>query len=369
MHSVAILGAGFGGLSAAHKLIAHGAKVTIFDKGYYPGGRIASRRIHNPPLHIDYGAQYFTAHHPLFKTFTQQWHTQDLVSPWNPRLMIFHEDGTHDMAPDHAHTRWVGTPHMNRVAEYLAKKLTILNLHRVTALAIEPTSNTFSVTTATHEASPRQEHKGFDSVIINMPAPQAADILDTLAFTSPLTHLAKQSPMLPCWTATYMFHPNFTPSFDAAFVNIKNSPISWVANNASKPQRSHKYASWTVHSTPSWASEHLEKTPKDIDPVLFDAFSKLFPDQLPDPLFRRAHRWRYARPDSDAQVPPTETIDPSHSIVICGDWLMGGRVEGAFLSGLRAAQLLVNRHQLRAVHRTPPFIWEEDPDDSKYSRE
>jgi hypothetical protein len=51
----------------------------------------------------------------------------------------------------------------------------------------------------------------------------------------------------------------------------------------------------------------------------------------------QAHRWRYAQPSADtSEATPRVAIESWNAtsrIGVCGDWLRGGRVEGAILSG------------------------------------
>ncbi|MGA8880775.1 MAG: FAD-dependent oxidoreductase, partial [Azonexus sp.] len=56
---LALIGAGIAGLSCATALQQAGLKVSLFDKGRGPGGRMSTRR--GDDWQCDHGAQYFTA--------------------------------------------------------------------------------------------------------------------------------------------------------------------------------------------------------------------------------------------------------------------------------------------------------------------
>ena len=61
------------------------------------------------------------------------------------------------------------------------------------------------------------------------------------------------------------------------------------------------------------------------------------------------HRWLYASYNS-AIAPCGVLYDPKMHLAIAGDWTLGGRVENAWLSGVEAAQrLLENQRILKEV--------------------
>ena len=69
--SIAIIGTGLAGLSAAQTLTAAGHDVQLFDKSRGSGGRMASKR--SDAGSLDLGAQYFTARDRRFVEVVQQW--------------------------------------------------------------------------------------------------------------------------------------------------------------------------------------------------------------------------------------------------------------------------------------------------------
>ena len=56
----------------------------------------------------------------------------------------------------------------------------------------------------------------------------------------------------------------------------------------------------------------------------------------PAPLAATAHRWRYA--DTEPALMQGSWWDAQMRLGLCGDWLHGGKVEGAWLSGRALAQ-------------------------------
>jgi hypothetical protein len=78
-------------------------------------------------------------------------------------------------------------------------------------------------------------------------------------------------------------------------------------------------------------------------PALLDAFAHVLGRQLPTPDVTSAHRWRFAAP---AQPLGLRCLaDEGRHLYACGDWCLGGRIEGAFMSGLAAASAILTRTQ------------------------
>lgn len=71
IRSALVVGAGLAGLVAAQRLAAAGIRVTVFDKGRGPGGRMATRR--EGDACWDHGAQFFTARDPRFAEMVARW--------------------------------------------------------------------------------------------------------------------------------------------------------------------------------------------------------------------------------------------------------------------------------------------------------
>ena len=84
-----------------------------------------------------------------------------------------------------------------------------------------------------------------------------------------------------------------------------------------------------------WAATRLGESKREIAQTLlghsFDA-AALAPRA---PVHLDAQRWSYARPDREVQKGCIWHNE--HAVALCGDWCSGGRVEGAFLSGVAAA--------------------------------
>ena len=321
--AIAIVGAGIAGLAAARQLQDAGHHVQVFDKSRSTGGRLCTRR--GEGWQADHGAQYFTARHADFAVEVQRWREAGAITLWQPRLTVLGGAAGHQLDP--GVQRYVGTPRMGAPAKLLADGLTVQT--QATVSAIERVAGQWQVHTTEHAAWPVL----FDSVLLAQPAAQAATLLGSAQ--SPLAALARSVTMRGCWALMLRFEQPVDWGFDAAFVN--DGPLGWLARDSSKPGRTGQ-ETWIAQATPAWSEAHIEATAEQVLQQLLPVFTGWTGAV---PLRSAAHRWRYA----DCAAPATVGCvwSAQEQLGLCGDWLNGGRVEGAWLSGRQlAAQLLMS---------------------------
>ena len=315
---LALIGAGIAGLSCATALQQAGLKVSLFDKGRGPGGRMSTRR--GDDWQCDHGAQYFTARHAEFRAEVARWQQAGVADLWEPRLWRF--DGDSREHRESTVERFVGTPAMTAPARYLASTLSVqapANIQQIRRQA-----HGWQVCSAEHgwlETS-------FSAVLLALPAPQVAPLFKQLA--PELFALAESAVMRGSWALMLRFTAPLDLAFDAAFVN--QGPLRWIARNSSKPGRNGK-ETWLLHASPEWSEAHLEDDPERVAGALLYAFGQL---SGPAPQDWTAHRWRYA--DTEPPLDEGCAWRPDIGLGLCGDWLNGGKVEGAWLSGRALAE-------------------------------
>ena len=317
--SVAVIGAGISGLICARTLHDHGLKVTVFEKSYGPGGRTATRRA-DPNLSFDHGAQYFTARDPHFARYVEAWIEQGIVAEWNGRIVEI--DGGEVSPKTDQPRRYVGVPGMKAMAQHLATDIELRRETRIIGLA--RTRNRWELTDAGS-----QEHPSFDDVVVAVPSPQSVDLLGEHSFATEV----REVHMTPCWTVLAAFERPIGVPWDGAFVH--DSPLGWVARNSSKPGRNPSVDCWVLQATPDWSATHLKLTRPDVTALLIAQFAEIIPNPEPSPIHLDAHLWRFSA--TPQKLNRAALFDPTTRIAVCGDWLAGGRVEGAFRSGVAAA--------------------------------
>ncbi len=307
---IAIIGAGLAGLACAARLARAGQSVSLFDKGRGPGGRMSSRRVATDAgeAGFDHGAQYFTVRDDGFRAQVDAWHHDGLVAPWPAA------------GPD----CWVGTPAMNAPVKRLAASASVRWNTRVDALSGEP--GRWTLRGAGLESGGDEEP--FDTVLLAVPAENAQPLLDPVA--PALAARAAATPAQPCWTVMAAFAGRVPFEAD---VMKEYGPVGWAARNSAKPGRGGPEA-WVIQAGPEWSREHLEQAPDMVVPLLLSALSDRVGETLPAVLTASAHRWRYARSGSAGDG---LLWDGARRLGVCGDWLLGPRVECAWVSGDRLA--------------------------------
>ena len=323
---IAIIGAGMAGLSCAGALQETGYQVTLFEKSRGPSGRMSTRS--SASWQCDHGAQYFTARSPEFRAEVSRWEAAGVAAIWSPRLQV--------LAGEHAHQRdaellrFVGLPKMTAPGRWLAAPLTIEPGHSVKQIRRSAEGWQLETVEAGWLATQ------FDSVLLAVPAPQAAPLLAPVA--PEMAALASGARMRGCWALMLQFNSTLALPFDAAFVN--QGRLRWIARDNSKPGRQGP-ETWLLHATAEWSEARLEDNAKDVEAELVDAFRQACtPIDIPLPQDSSAHRWRYA--DSFPALTQGCAWDKALGLGMCGDWLNGGKVEGAWLSGRQLAARLMH---------------------------
>jgi renalase len=318
--SVAVVGAGLAGLACAAALQAAGCRVIVLEKSRGVGGRMGTRR--GDGWQADHGAQYFTARDAGFRSAVAAWQAAGAVAEWRPRLQVIgaRRDGSQQEEVDTQ--RFVGVPGMTAPARALASGLVLHTRHTVAALY--PEAGQWRVHTVESGALPER----FSHVLMALPAAQALPLLQPHA--PAMAELAGSARMQPCVAMMLRFDTPTALPFDAAFVN--DGPLRWIARNGSKPGRQGA-ESWTVHAGEQWSSAHLDTPLPDACALLMRAFAEL---GGPSPAAWTGHLWRHASGGHD--LAERCAFDPRRGLGLCGDWLAGGRVEGAWLSGRALAK-------------------------------
>lgn len=315
------MGAGIAGLRVGRRLAEAGIDVQLFDKARGAGGRVSTRRTEQGPF--DHGAQYFTARDPRFRRVVEAWHAAGVVAPWAGRFVRVSARGEVSEVPPAE--RFVGLPGMSGIARALRGDLPI-------ELGVRVASAQRTDAGWALRCDAGFELGEFDRLVVAVPAPQAVPLLGR---APRLARVARAARMRPCHAVLVCFASRIPVGFDGAF--IEGRALGWAARNAAKPGREGGEC-WVLHTDAEWSEEHVDTPPDKVETVLLDDLRDALDVGLPRVQSISTHRWLFARA---VAVPETEVWDASLGLGICGDWLVGDRVEDAFLSGEALADAIL----------------------------
>jgi hypothetical protein len=316
MKSVAIIGAGLAGISLANQLGGN-YEVTIYEKSSAVGGRMSTRQFQD--FQFDHGAQFFTARTKEFGKLIDEAIDQRIVRAWKPKIVTL-DTANRNFKREWFETHYVAQPGMSGLCEYLASDLSIKFQSPVTAYYHEK---------GIWKLFGREEKElgHYDWIINALPSSQLVSLLPS---DSRLLKEAQAASYLPCFSLMLGYQSDLQLNFETAIV--RNSPISWIAVDSSKPERTGLY-SLLVHSDNEWANENIGRDISDIEQELLAALRELLGGNVVHPDYISTHRWLFAKVKSAAD---TEfLLDSEQKIAACGDWCLGSRVEDAYISGLK----------------------------------
>lgn len=294
------------GLAAAQRLKRTGLSPVVFEKSRGLGGRMATRRTQFGAF--DHGAQFFKVRDPRFRELVAAWSASGSAAPWF----------------DNA---FVGTPSMAVPARCLAAGVEVRHGLTITALSRQASG---WIVESDGPSDEERQHGPYATVILAMPAPQALALLRSADIDFPALRKVQ---MAPCWALLFSLDRQI-PQIDG-HLRPKHPAIAWIADNASKPERSPDQHCYVVHATPAWSRENLEISADDAALRLFahvrEALATAASALDLEPTFMTAHRWRYALVEEPAGS--TFLWHSEARLGTCGDWCLGPRVECAFQSG------------------------------------
>lgn len=314
IRSVGIIGSGMAGLTCAIRLSAVGIRVGVYEKSRGPGGRMSSKRADGQATSLDMGAQYFTIRNTRFRHFLEGYAGFETFAEWSARLL--HESPDGGLESFTSQQRFVGTPRMSAITRSLSRHVQINYNVRAERLAHDDDGWWIF-------AEDGQQVGPYDALVLTPPPAQATGLLD--GFPELQSEMARYR-MLPCLAVALRFEAPLPFDFEGVQL-VKDPVLRWAGLNSSKPGRDDSQPWWVLHAQPEWSLTHLDVPIDAARDNVIDAFCNRF--KLVEPVAETAvHRWRYAIPDT--KVGPGHLWYPSVNLGICGDWLAGGRIEGAF---------------------------------------
>ena len=115
-------------------------------------------------------------------------------------------------------------------------------------------------------------------------------------------------------------------------IKFDDNILSWAAYENSKKRFKNSQALWTVQSSISWARKNINdlKKNKKIENNLISRFLNLTGYKKDKIVFKKTHVWKYSYNFNKTSF--KSYWDKKYRLGVCADWLIGPKVEDAWLS-------------------------------------
>ncbi len=316
--TIAIIGAGIGGLTLAREL-AHDTEVVVFEKARGVAGRMATR--YADPFFFDHGAQCFTARTKAFQGFVRPLIEEGVIAEWKGKVINL-EAGKKTTKRLWFEVHWVASPNMNSLCKHVSDGVDIRLSTEVAPLGARQKDGW-------HLMDKEGKPLGvFDWVISTAPPAQTAALFgNALSKTAPMA----SSTLSGCYALMLGFNRPWDQSWIAA--KVRSSPLKWISVNSTKPGRNPDVTCFVAHSRGSWADEHMNMDMKEAEALLVDEFTKVTGIDARAADFTALHRWRYAIVEDTSQ--PGAYLDVDKKLAAVGDWSATSRIEEVWLSAMQ----------------------------------
>ena len=334
--SVAVVGGGIAGLAAARALQHAGVRATVFDKGRSAGGRAATRR--REPHQFDHGAQFFTVRTPGFAAALRPLQAAGVVQRWHGPFRTL-AGGVVGGDPRPGAERWVAAPGMSALPRAFAAGLTLAVSARIDGLQRAAAGSGWTLAGIDVATNAAVAHGPFDAVVLAIPTAQAHALLRTSGLAGPVAAAAaaRAEALQPCLAALVAFAEPLADADGAWFVT--DDELAWAAHDGGKPGRGGG-PTYVLHGASAWSLQRFDQDVTQNAQALVAAFARCLGRSLPPLAHVEGHRWRYALA-AEGEPGGAAVVDAGLRLALCGDGLVGGRVEGAWVSGVAAAEQLL----------------------------
>lgn len=333
MKDVIIIGAGLSGLVCAQQLRQSGVDVTIIEKSAGVGGRMATRRMQG--TWVDHGAQYISVRSDGFGRFIHRLQEKGIVQLWTRNFYSLTPEGLKPPIADEMYPRYCCPQGMTAIAKYLATDQKIIHNTRIVAVAVKDQK--------WHLTTDNEQEIVASALISTVPAPQFLPLFEAVLTPVPsFLKTVRSIKFTPSVTIMAGYAASHTvPKEWQAIQCIDDPVLSWIGLDSSKHPEQSNQPVFVFQSTAEFACQSLEETDLEhmAKPLLIQA-GKYLESWLSNPEWWQVHRWRYAFAEEALGVACLTTEIPL-PLICAGDWCAGSNVEGAYHSGLAAADSML----------------------------
>ena len=297
---VVVVGAGISGLAAARSLVSAGHSVKVLEKSRGVGGRMASRR--RGDVRFDHGAQFFTTRSAEFSGLVDEAVEAGAVVEW-----------TRGFGEADGYPRWRGTEAMTSLAKWMGADLDVVTETTVVDLADHPAR----------------------AYVLTAPVPQSLAVL-SMSKLLPDPELALRLATEIAYRPTIAVMSTFEGSTNLAdhggHQAHDDPAVTFVADNRAKGVSS--VPALTFHLSEEWSHRWWKGDDDELVAAVWAAAADVVGEATP--VESSVMRWRYAGP---TRMWPEKCVvwGDEPLVALAGEAFDGPKVEGAFLSGLAAA--------------------------------
>jgi renalase len=334
--SCLIVGAGLSGLIAARRLADGGRKALIIERERAVGGRLAALRMEpeatsgrskGAPAVFDYGAQFFTVREDRFEQIVAEWQSEGIVQEWSRGFATgdgsYYADG---------YPRYRAVPDMAAIARQLGRGLDVRTGVEVTRLTYQ--EERWRVVTAGGESYQAA------NLILTPPVPLSLDLLDAggLVLPGEARSALERISYEPC-IALLVQAAGAGHVPEPGGMWPVGGPLSWIADNHKKGI-SIAEGAITIHAAPEFSEEYWDAPDEAVAGALLEAAGDWIGSGA---QVVGLYRWRYSKP-LWIHPEPCLALSRPGPLLFAGDAFAGPRLEGAALSGLAAADRLLEHN-------------------------
>ena len=277
----------------------------MLDRGRAGGGRLASRTLAG--RRVDLGASYLTARDERFVRVVDDWVVRGLARPWTD---TFHVAGPDGLGATKQGPLRYGAP---------AGGLRTLVEDLLAGTPVQPSTTVTAV-----GPGPTVDGTAYDAVVLAMPDPQAARLLDA-SLTDEVAAVQGRT-----WEPVLALAAGFDArtwddAFDGCFVD-GSDVLGWVADDGRR--RGDGAPVLVAHSTSPFAAQHLDDPDAATDAMVRATAAVL--GVAEPPTWTSVQRWTSARPAEPRDEP--FHLGPAR-VGLCGDGWGSPKVDTAYLSG------------------------------------
>jgi len=319
-HSCIVIGGGISGLMASRRLVENNIDVLVLDKGRRAGGRMSTRQSGN--LKFDHGAQAIKTGSGEFNTFIEAWNDAGILESCH-----YQEKSDSDFASSEYYCVKSGIANL---PIYLTSGLNVKTGSRVTGLMFEEKLWTVLLSEDIYYKA--------DSVIMTPPLPQILEILgrSDIKLSEKLYLSLRKIKYERCITllADCILSEELS---SRNFLRPNSGPIALIVNNHKKGVSSAPGA-LTIQANGEFSEENWDLADNYLIEKILDYNEGRFRYRNG---YLRIHRWRYSRAVNSYPEPFLIMQNPG-LIAFAGDSFSGDGIEGAAISGIRAAEAIIS---------------------------